>query len=279
MNYFVHTFLTSAPTKRPNSARAARALLLGLSLPCAVAWAQTDAGNATGRPSSGGSIGIGVGSAPTYQGSDQRRSTGQPIGEYRWANGFFVGGTDALAGFQMNATPKLQLGLGIGQDGGRKESDSSYLAGMGDIAAKGTANAFAKYALSEQIALSSGLQLGAGSSGKGSLLNLGASYTLPVGATTQLSFNLGATLANTDYMQDYFGVNAAQAGASGYKIYTPNSGLRDVSVGLSLIHQIDQRWMLISGLTSTTLAQSAKDSPLTRSTTSQSAFAALAYTF
>jgi outer membrane scaffolding protein for murein synthesis (MipA/OmpV family) len=179
----------------------------------------------------------------------------------------------------MNATPKLQLGIGIGQDGGRKESDSSYLAGMGDIAAKGTVNAFAKYALTEQIAFSSGLQLGAGSSGKGSLLNLGTSYTLPVGATTQLSLNLGATFANTDYMKDYFGVNATQASANGYKIYTPNSGLRDVSVGLSLVHQINKRWVLISGLTSTTLAQSAKDSPLTRSTTSQSAFAAVAYNF
>ena len=222
---------------------------------------------------------MGVGSAPVYHGADQRRTAGRLVGEYRWANGFFVGGRDALVGFQTNATPKLRLGLGLGMDGGRKESDASDLAGMGDLEAKVTLHASAKFALSEQVALSSSLQMGAGNAGKGGLLNVGASYTLPVSERTRLSLNMGATLANADYMQDYFGVSAAQALTSGYSVYTPSSGLRDISAGLSLMHPINRDWMLIGSVTSTTLADSAKRSPLTRSESSQSAFVAAAYSF
>lgn len=257
----------------------AKALVLTLALPCAAAWAQADGNSPTGKPTSGGFIGMGVGSGPTYQGSDQQRTAGQAIGEYRWANGVYVGGRDGLLGVQMNATPQLQLGLAIGMDTGRKESDSSYLAGMGDIAAKGTLNAYAKLALTEKWGLSSSIQLGAGSGGKGGLLNLGASYNIPLAQSTHLSLNAGATLANADYMQDYFGVNATQASATGYKSYTPSAGLRDVSVGLGLHHQFDRNWMLIGGLTSTSLSNTAKDSPLVRKATSQSAFAAVAYSF
>ncbi|QDL55355.1 MipA/OmpV family protein [Rhodoferax aquaticus] len=256
-----------------------KGLLLTLALPCAAAWAQADGKAPAGRPSSGGFIGVGVGSGPTYPGSDQQRTAAVPIGEYRWANGVYVGGRDGLLGVQMSATQQLQLGLAIGMDTGRKESDSSYLAGMGDIAAKGTLNAYAKLALSEQWGLSSSVQLGAGSAGKGGLLNLGASYSIPVAPSTHLSLNAGATLANADYMQDYFGVNSTQASASGYKSYTPSAGLRDVSVGLGLHHQFDRNWMLIGGLTSTSLSNAAKDSPLVRKSTSQNAFVAVAYSF
>ncbi len=277
MTLYMHT--TLAP-KQSMPSRIAQSLLgLGLSLSCAMVWAQADGRAAADKPSAGGFIGLGVGSAPAYQGSDQRRTAGRPVGEYRWANGFYLGGRDGLAGFQMNATPQLRLGLALGMDGGRKESDASALAGMGDLEAKATLHASAKFALSEALALSSSLQMGAGSAGKGGLLNVGVGYTLPVGERTRLTLNMGATLANADYMQDYFGVSAAQALASGYSVYTPSSGLRDISAGLSLMHPINRDWMLIGSLTSTTLADSAKRSPLTRSESSQSAFVAVAYNF
>jgi outer membrane protein len=257
----------------------AKALLFTIAFPFAATWAQADANDPTGKPSSGGFVGLAVGSAATYQGSDQQRTAGQLIGEYRWANGVYVGGMDGLLGVELDVTPQLKLGLALGMDGGRKESDSRYLAGMGDIAAKGTVNASAKIALSEQWGVSTALQLGAGNTGKGGLLNLGASYSFPLAAATQLSLNLGASLANSDYMQDYFGVSASQASASGYRRYTPSAGLRDVSAGLSLNHQINRNWMFISGVSTTRLSNSAKDSPLVRKSTSQSAFASVAYSF
>jgi outer membrane scaffolding protein for murein synthesis (MipA/OmpV family) len=182
-------------------------------------------------------------------------------------------------GFQLNATPQLQLGLALGLDEGREASDSRYLTGMPDIDARGTLNMHAKAAINDQFGLSAGLQLGSGSSGKGGLLNVGASYGVLLAPATRMSFNVEATLGNADYMHDYFGVSAAQASASGYKRYTPNSGLRDVTVCLGLQHQISSEWMLFTSLNSTTLSNAAKDSPLVRIASSQSAFVAVAYSF
>jgi outer membrane scaffolding protein for murein synthesis (MipA/OmpV family) len=151
--------------------------------------------------------------------------------------------------------------------------------GMGDVDERATLNLYAKAAVNDQLRLSTGLQLGVGSSGKGGLLNLGASYGVSVAPATSMSVNVGATVANADYMQDYFGVSAAQSSASGYKRYTPSSGLRDATVGLSLQHQMSREWMLITSVNSTTLSSAAKDSPLVRKATSQSAYAAVAYSF
>ncbi|MFZ3026096.1 MipA/OmpV family protein [Rhodoferax sp.] len=245
----------------------------------AASWAQIKPTEEANAAKSGGYVVLGVSAAPRYQGADETRTTGIPGFEYHWTNGLYVGGTDGLVGFQLNATPQLQLGLGLGSDEGRKASDSRYLTGMGDVDSRGTLNMHAKAAINDQFEMSAGLQLGSGSSGKGGLLNLGASYGVSLAPATRMSFNVEATLANADYMHDYFGVSAAQASASGYKRYTPNSGLRDVTVGLGLQHQISSEWMLFTNLNSTTLSNAAKDSPLVRKSTSQSPFVGVAYSF
>lgn len=267
------------PAIRPRATLWAYVLLAGLALPGTASWAQTKPTAEDSAVKSGGYVGLGVNVAPRYQGSDESRTTGIPAFEYRWANGWFVGGADGIVGVQLDATPQLQLGLALGGDEGRKESDSRYLAGMGDIDERATLNLYAKAAVTDQFGLSTSLQLGVGSSGKGGLLNVGASYGVSLSPATRMSFNVGATLANTSYMQDYFGVSAAQASASGYKRYTPDSGLRDITVGIDLQHQISREWMLFTGLNSTTLSSAAKDSHLVRKATSQSAFAAIAYSF
>lgn len=270
---------TFTPKIRPRATQWAYLLLAGLALPSAASWAQTKPTAEASAAKSGGHVGLGVNVALRYQGSDEFKTTGIPGFEYRWANGWFVGGADGIVGFQLNATPQLQLGLALGGDGGRKESESRYLAGMGNIEERAILNLYAKAAVNDQFGLSTGLQLGVGNSGKGDLLNVGASYGVSLASATRLNFNVGATLANANYMQDYFGVSAAQASASGYRRYTPNAGLRDVTVGMGLQHQINKEWMLFTSLNSTTLSSAAKDSPLVRKATSQSAFVAVAYSF
>lgn len=278
-NREAHAHTTPNPTIRSQPAQWAYLLLAGLALPCASSWAQSKPAAEDSAAKSGGYVGLGVSAAPRYQGSDESKTKVLPGFEYRWANGLFVGGSDGLVGVQFNATPQLQLGLALGVDEGRKASESRYLAGMGNVDARGTLNLYAKAAVTDQLSLGAGLKLGAGNSRKGGLLNLGASYGVSLAPATRMSFNVEANLANADYMQDYFGVSATQASASGYKRYTPKSGLRDVTLGLGLQHQISREWMLFTRLNSTTLSEAAKDSPLVRKVTSQSAFVAVAYSF
>lgn len=83
----------------------------------------------------------------------------------------------------------------------------------------------------------------------------------------------------TNYMQDHFGVSAAQASGSGYERYTPDSGLRDLTVSIGLQYQISREWMLFTRLKSTALSNAAEDSSLVRKASSPSGFDALAYSF
>ncbi len=269
----------ASPPHRRRITRWAYLVLAGLALPSAAAWAQTKPAAEASASETGGYVGVGINVAPRYQGSDEFKTKATPGFEYHWANGLFVGGTDGLVGYQLNATPQVQVGVALGLNEGRKASDSRYLKGMGDVDRRGTVNLFAKATLAEQLVLSTGMQCGAGKSGKGNLFNLGASYGFSLAPAASMSVNVGATFANSGYMQDYFGVSAAQSSASGYKRYTPDSGLRDVTVGLGLQYQVSRDWMVITSLSSTTLSSAAKDSPLVRKATSQSAFVAVAYSF
>lgn len=188
----------STPTIRSTTTQLAYLFAVGLALPSAALWAHTKPTAADNAAKSGGYVGIGVNVAARYQGSDEFETTGIPGFEYRWASGLFIGGTDRLVGFQLNATSQLRLGLALGVDEGRKASQSRYLAGMRDVNARGTLNLYAIAAVNHQFGLSTGLQLGAGSSGKGGLLNLGASYGVSLAPATLISFNLGAILANAN---------------------------------------------------------------------------------
>lgn len=252
--------------------------VVSMVLPCALVFAQSADNIYPAAPTSGGIVGLGVASLPKYQGSDQTQIKGVPILEYHWANGIFVGGeNDTLIGFQCTTPSNVQYGTALGVDEGRKESHSSALAGMGNVSTKAVLVSFVKAAITDQFSLNASVHIGSGNDNKGALLKLGAAYVIPLGSSAQLSFNAGATLANDSYMENYFGVSASQASTSRYHIYNLSSGLRDASVGVRLSYQIDQDWSVLAGVSSTSLASAAKDSPLVRQTNTQKVFFGLAY--
>lgn len=262
-----------------NTFRAAGKLaVLSAILPCAFAFAQSGENIYPVAPTSGGIVGLGIASLPRYQGSDQTHFNGVAILEYHWSNGVFVGGeNDTLVGFQCTTSSKVQYGTALGIDEGRKERRSIDLAGMGNVLTKAVLVSFVKAAVTDQFSLNASVHIGSGNDNKGALLKLGAAYAIPLGSSAQLSFNAGATLANDSYMENYFGVSSSQARTSRYHVYNPSSGLRDVSVGMRLSYQIDQDWIVLAGVSNTSLASAAKDSPLTHQTNSQKVLFGVAY--
>lgn len=250
-----------------------------LLVPNTAVQAQTQSEHSASGLQGGGFVGLGVRAAPRYQGADESKTRGIPAFSYQWSNGFFAGGSDGLLGYQHKATERLQLGAALGMDEGRAASDSRDLTGMGDVTSRTTLNLHAKLALSSQLEISAATQMGSGIDAKGGLVQLGASYGMPLTSATRVRLHVKATWANDDYMQDYFGVNARQSADTGYKAYTPGAGLRDITLGVGVQHPFSRQWMLFGGLSHTTLSDAASASPLTRKTAYQSAFAGLAYRF
>ncbi len=252
-------------------------LLAALAACSAGAFAQQTGGTPQ-QAASGGTVGLAVVSMPAYQGADHRREMGTVMGDYRWANGVFIG-RDGVVGYELVARPDLQVGVQLGADRGRKEGDSRYLTGMGDIDAKLTYGGYSKATLGGRLELSSAVQVGSGNDSSGALLTLGAAYALPIPGAVQLRLVAEATWANAAYMSSYFGVNAQQSQASGYKAYSPDSGVRDTSVGLALAYPVARQWIVIGSVKSTTLSGIAKDSPLVRKATDTMVFAGCLYAF
>lgn len=234
--------------------------------------------NAAAPGKDGGFIGVGAIATTQYQGSDERRTAYLPVAEYQWANGWFAGAGNGL-GYNFSKESSMQYGARLTFDMGRDESRSIALRGMGDIAAKAEVGGFFNYNFAEGFTLSSSLRTGSGKDNNGTLLDLGVGYSTKLNDRIRLSTGLNATWANSNYMQEYFGVSGSQATSSGYAVYTPNASLRDTRVRIGLTYQMDPRTSVTAAVSSSSLSDEAKRSPLVRQADTVNGVIAIAYAF
>ncbi|MFZ4540009.1 MipA/OmpV family protein, partial [Propionivibrio sp.] len=213
-----------------------------------------------------------------HSGSDAPEASVMPALEYQWANGWFVG-TNRGVGYNFSKDLTLQYGLGLGVDFGRKESATGPLAGMGSIDAKVEYGAFLNYAPDRHWRLSSLLRYGSGDTGEGASANFGANYAMDIAPQWRLDWGVATTWANSQSMQPNFGVNATQSQQSGHSVYSPTSGLRDVSSSLNLSYQVTPKISLSGGLKATSLIGDARNSPIVTSPQTVSGSLSVGYTF
>jgi MipA family protein len=256
-------------------------------LACAVALAAPNAfaqgfdavrlfGAAPGQDA--GRIGLAAVAGPSYAGSQNRRLRAFPALDYQWANGWFAGISNGI-GYNFSETTRMQYGLRLTADLGRRERRDPALRGMGDIDASATAGAFFNYVLPGGFLLTSSLRHGSGNDRDGSALDLGAGHSLALHRPWRLGVGVAATLVNAAYMQSHFGVTPRQAAASGYAVYTPGAGARDVRASLALSYSFDARTSLTTALSVSSLLGDAKGSPLTKKASAVSGVVALGYAF
>lgn len=262
--------------KKNRTLRALAAWSASLALLGGTALAETEPTEAN-KPKSGGSISMGFAFSPVYPGSDEQRSRGGAIVSYQWANGLSVGAHGL--GWQLSQQPDLQYGVGLGFSAGRKEGDSNYLRGMGDVKDQLVFGAYLNKSIAKGLWLTSSVEVGSGNAREGKVVKLGASYTLPINASLDLSLGAAAAFANADHMAEYFGVNAAQSATSGYASYIPSAGLRNMDIDVGLSYKITPQWALGLGVSATGLSKAAKDSPLVHKPNYLTALVGLVYTF
>jgi outer membrane scaffolding protein for murein synthesis (MipA/OmpV family) len=153
------------------------------------------------------------------------------------------------------------------------------LHGMGDIDIKPQAGVFFNYFATPAVFLTSSLRYGAGNDGKGLVVDLGAGHSSQLAPQWRMTLGAAVSLANADYMQAYFGVTPAQAASSGHPAYSAGAGARDARVNGALTYFLNQRLTFTGALSVGTLLGDAKDSPLTRKTSSPTGVFAMAYAF
>lgn len=237
-----------------------------------------------------GRIGLGVATLPTYEGSPNRRTLAGPelTLSYRsrdWGTVEF-----GQRGLIWNAVEagRFRFALVAQFDPGRKDRDTSTLnptpgdkrlAGMGNVQASTEAGVGVGWGPVMLVARQSLSERGAKRGNNGAQVDMTVEVPWSLSDRLGLRFALGATWADRDTLQTYFGVTAAQAQATSFSVYTPKSGCRKVEASVGAEYAMAAGWSLQANAGFTRLGDEAAASPLVGRRNGASAALGMAYAF
>lgn len=239
-------------------------------------------------------IGAGAMVGPKYEGSDENEVTAMPYLSIEWNDFVFLNPEDGL-GVHAYQSEDLEVDVSIGYDMGRKESDSSDLAGLGDVDGSVTANLGIEYELGP---VSPFLELSKQMGGaNGMTAEIGVETMVPLamlyagngggGARDEgegpsgpaLMFGISTQWADDNYMSENFGITAAQAAASGLSQHTAGSGFKSAGVEAGVMIPFGENWALNMMVEYSVLLGDAADSPVVKDDTQLSGGTFLRYQF
>lgn len=283
-------------------------LALALAGACSAAAAQTPANNPMPDGSRDMYVGLGVVTAPVYEGSGQSRVRALPVFQAAFSNGLFISGLSA--GLHMSNQPSIEFGPLLAIQPRRSESGLSGDVGMvvngadlglapGDFStlksqagdrhrlrgmevqrARLLAGGFFNYYLTPQVRLTNSVLIGSGNDGEGALWRVGVQHASRRLAPNHfVSVGVGMTLANRKHNQAYFGVTGVESLRGVNPEYTASGGLKDVHLNARWNWSFSPSWLVTTGVQATHLRGSAADSPLTERPTNLTVSTALAYRF
>ncbi len=221
-----------------------------------------------------GAIGLNTSYRPEYSGAAAKKIRVSPgfflrYGRFSFTNtsGFTTRRADDVVrglGLDLVRSERVRVGLGLRYDGGRAESSSTDLKGMGDIDSTVRVRLSFGYRPPGAWRLGASWSIDALGRGGGDYGDVSVGWGYPIGPRTSISANWNLSLASDRYMQSYYGVSAEQSARSGYPVYDVDAGVRDTSIGLGFRTELGEDWLLLGGVGASRLLRPAARSPLTR---------------
>ena len=223
------------------------------------------------------SAGLAVAYTPAYLGASDYITRALPVLTARWPNGWFAGTTGI--GYRFRDRGDFSAALRLGFDLGRDEDRSPALKGMGDVPWRPEIGALASYRIARGANLWGAVRVGSGEDRNGVVADLGARMTVPLGQGHRFMGGVTASFANTASMQSLFGVDEQQSAASGYRVYRPGAGLRELSASIGYGFSVTPNSNLIVQFVGRSIQGDARDSPIVKSDHKPSALIVYTYRF
>lgn len=218
---------------------------------------------------------------PIYDGSGRTRLTPGLTAELRYRDIAFASTGEGI-GVNLLRGNNYRAGFALTYDLGRREADDrTRLRGLGNVGAAPEVKGFAEYILSRDFPLALRVNVRRALGGSNGLVgDVGVYLPLP-GSSEKLIMFAGPSVsfADSSYMQNYFGVSAAQSARSGYRPYNPAGGVKSVGFGASLTWFFADHWLFNTDVAVTRLLGSAAASPIVRTPNGGVAIATVAYQF
>jgi MipA family protein len=175
-------------------------------------------------------------------------------------------GVSAQGGLRVELvrSARWRSSLGLRWDSGRDEGASEDLRGLGDV--RGTLRLRLSLGYRFDDGWRAGLALTTDALGRGGgwqgELSGGRDWRLTPATTAGSGVTLG--FGGARWQQNYFGITPEQSLRSGYRVYTPGGGLRDVAWSLGGRTELGTHWAVFYGGSVSRLVGPSAASPLVR---------------
>lgn len=219
-------------------------------------------------------VGVGAVYLPEYEGSDEFEIQPFPIVSAQFGDRVHLG----IDGLVVDLWEHNGFGVAAkgGVEMGRKEDDSDYLRGLGDVNMGGVVGALLTYETGPfEVYASLDKTLG-GSEGLTGTVGAKASYQYE---RFVFSADVSGTWADSKHMESYFAVNSAQSARSGLREYEAGAGFKRVDLKGSVTYKWTENWMVTGAAGAGFLLGDAKDSPIVKDDIQPFAMLGVGYQF
>jgi outer membrane scaffolding protein for murein synthesis (MipA/OmpV family) len=237
-----------------------------------------------------GAIGAVLSYGPEILGSTRYGASLSPVGYLRYKRltissgaGGFVNrrADDLVSGLALDLVnqEKRRLSLSLRLDRGRREQASQRLTGLGDVPTTVRLRMAGTWQIPAGWRAHAAWTVDAFNRGGGNLAELGLGYEHRLAPRTVYSLSARLSVAGPRYQQTYFGVTETQAAASGYPVYSPGLGLRDLQLSAGFRTDLGPHWGLQAGLGLQRLLGPSARSPIVQRANAWSTSAGLVWRF
>lgn len=201
---------------------------------------------------------------PEYMGADEYRVIVVPLIDIKYQDKYFFSPYKGL-GAALIRTEHLEAGPILTYRLWQDEDDNPALKGIGDIPGTFEAGGYVNYSFTENWRIGADIKQGL-SGHRGAIADFDFEYANVIGEKTAYSFGPTVSWISRNYMDTYFGIDHEQSARSGYDVYQPNAGFKDVGISGSIYYLLTPHWSVATFGNYTRLVGGAADSPIVKDT-------------
>jgi outer membrane protein len=210
-------------------------------------------------------LGAGPSYGPDYEGSIDYELSVAPLVSLQYKDIVQVVNNQVrvtiLGSDSIIQSDKFKAGPSLSLDFGRSEKNNIDLTGMGNVGTSVELGAFVSYQEGPmRLRVRARQDVASGHSGMKIISDFRVLFYKNEKMT--VISTISGTWVDSDYMNSYFGVNAAQSAASALPVYLPSSSFKDMSINVSTNYKLTDRWSILASGSYKKLTGDAKDSPI-----------------
>ncbi|MEO0915493.1 MAG: MipA/OmpV family protein [Pseudomonadota bacterium] len=214
-------------------------------------------------------VGLGVGAAPDFFGSDDIEAVPFVFGRFNFGQTRLE--LDGLSG-RVDVANSGSIGFGpaFRYRFGRDDVENAQVNALADIDDAVEIGGFVRYAQpagwtpGDRFSLQLDILTDVSDSHDGTIASLTASYAYRPAPRLGLTFAASTTYGSENFVDTYFSVTTADSVASGLTEFSAGGGFTDVGLSAFATYQINDNWGLVGTLSARRLVEDAADSPIVR---------------